>query len=77
MLATVNMKDMLTDEKLKAAFNMFDIDGSGEITIDEIIKVLGGGHDPEAVQEWKDIINNIDTDGNGEISFKEFKKMMI
>lgn len=32
----------VTDQKLKAAFNLFDIDGSGGITVEEIQYLLGG-----------------------------------
>jgi Ca2+-binding EF-hand superfamily protein len=32
---------MLTHEKLLAAFNLFDSDNSGSITIDELMKVFG------------------------------------
>ena len=37
MLATINIPNMLTKDKLKAAFQIFDPDGSGSITIDEIL----------------------------------------
>mmetsp|Transcript_917 Transcript_917/g.931 ORF Transcript_917/g.931 Transcript_917/m.931 type:complete len:150 (-) Transcript_917:78-527(-) len=76
MMATLNLKTLLTTEKLKAAFDMFDQDKSGSITIDEIMAVLGGNKRPEEIEEWKQIIRDIDADGNGEISFDEFSNMM-
>jgi len=39
----------LTNEKLQAAFNLFDIDQNGRITIEEIKSLLGGGGLPVAV----------------------------
>ena len=36
LLAIINIPDMLTTEKLRAAFQIFDDDGSGAITINEI-----------------------------------------
>ena len=73
MMATMDLSNLLTTEKLQAAFNMFDQDGSGSITIDEIIAVLGGNKTKREKLEWKKIIQDIDTDGNGEICFQEFE----
>ena len=39
----MNEKNVLTNEKLQAAFKMFDKDGSGLISADEIKEVLGFG----------------------------------
>ena len=41
---------MLTKEKLKAAFQIFDPDGSGQISIKEIVAIMGGGDSPEALE---------------------------
>ena len=41
VMATMNEKNMVTNDKLQAAFKMFDKDGSGTITADEIKDVLG------------------------------------
>lgn len=38
---------MLTREKLMAAFQIFDNDNSGAITVDEIVQILGGGDSEE------------------------------
>jgi calcium-dependent protein kinase len=62
----------LQDEKLKAAFAVYDKDGSGSISTDEIKEVLGvGGNISEEV--WTQIVNEIDENGDGEVSFDEFK----
>ena len=54
---------------------MFDKDGGGFISTDEVKEVLsfGGNLDEKVV---KKIIKKIDKDGDGEISFEEFIKMM-
>lgn len=41
VMATMSEKNMISNEKLRAAFNMFDKDGSGTISPDEIKDVLG------------------------------------
>ena len=43
VIASMNEKQLLTNEKLQAAFNMFDKDGSGMISATEIKQVLGFG----------------------------------
>ena len=54
---------------------MFDKDGSGRISAEEIKEVLGFGKNmsEEAVN---DIIKQVDANGDGEISFEEFASMM-
>ena len=41
LVATVNKKNLISDEKLTTAFKFFDKDGSGSISIDELKEVLG------------------------------------
>jgi len=54
---------------------MFDKDGNGLISSDEIKEVLGFGKtlSEEAVNE---IIKQVDENGDGQISFEEFVAMM-
>ena len=54
---------------------MFDKDGSGVISADEIREVLGfgGNLDNKAIEL---IIRQVDENGDGEISFEEFVQMM-
>lgn len=75
VIASMNEKQLLTNDKLEAAFKMFDKDGSGMISIEEIKQVLSFGKnlDDRAVE---DMIKQVDENGDGEISFDEFSKMM-
>ena len=75
LTATVDVKKLLTEENLKKAFEMFDKDNSGNISSEEIQKVLGLDN-VHSEQTWKKIVKEIDSDGDGEISFEEFKVMM-
>jgi calcium-dependent protein kinase len=43
VIAAMNEKQLLTSDKLQSAFKMFDKDGSGSISADEIKEVLGFG----------------------------------
>ena len=53
VIAAMNEKSLLTNEKLQSAFKMFDKDGSGLISAQEIKEVLGFGKtlSEEAVNE--------------------------
>jgi calcium-dependent protein kinase len=73
--ATVNRQDLLQEEKLRAAFSVYDKDGGGTISIDEIKAVLGMGKDISE-EVWNQIVKEVDENGDGEVDFEEFSIMM-
>lgn len=75
IVATTDKKRLLSNEKLEAAFNLFDKDGSGSISANEVKDVLGVGKNIDE-KVWNDIVMEVDANGDGEISFLEFKIMM-
>lgn len=74
--ATINLEDLLTDENLQLAFNSFDADNSGKLSMDEIRKVLGVDESESDNTLIQTILTEIDANGDGEISFDEFKDLM-
>ena len=72
--ATADYQKLCTEKNLKQAFEKFDLDGNGEITLDELRQILGGDEDDENL---KDLIKAVDKNGDGQINFEEFKDMMI
>ena len=76
VVATLNEKNLLSNNKLQTAFKMFDKDGGGTISVDEIKQVLSFGQnlDEEVVNQ---IIKQVDENGDGEISYDEFAQMML
>ena len=65
VMATMNEKDLISQQKLKAAFRLMDKDGSGAISPDEIKKALG-------IEDSQDetlsrLLREIDENGDGEI----------
>uniref|UniRef100_A0A7N0VAJ1 EF-hand domain-containing protein n=1 Tax=Kalanchoe fedtschenkoi TaxID=63787 RepID=A0A7N0VAJ1_KALFE len=75
----LNTKDVGSDEALQSlreAFSVFDIDGNGSITAEELHKVLRGLGEDCSVAECRKMISGVDVDGDGMISFDEFKIMM-
>lgn len=76
--ATIEQNIYLKEENLRTAFKMFDKDGSGKISIDELKMVLGAGIEGQTDDEkdWNEIIRQVDIDGDGEIDFEEFIAML-
>lgn len=54
LAASVDRKILLSDKKLRVAFNMLDKDGSEFISLNELKEVFGGDGLPDAA--WKEII---------------------
>lgn len=63
---------------LKEAFNVFDEDGDGVITVEELGMVLSslGFKQGKVLESCKEMIRKVDGDGDGNINFDEFKTMM-
>lgn len=64
-------------ENLKDAFSVYDIDGNGSISAEELYKVLRSLGDECSIAECKKMIGAVDSDGDGMINFEEFKVMMM
>ena len=73
---TLPKEQLFTDINLKNAFEMFDKDKNGTISVDEIIEVIGidKEFDKNAIEELK---KEVSYDGNKEIDFKHFKDFMF
>lgn len=74
--ATMDTKKVLSIENLKSAFKLFDVDGSGSISSDELKKVLGGAI-PSDDRVWSEIINEADQNGDGVIDLQEFQDIVL
>ena len=73
--AAIDKKKLLTEEKLKAAFSLFDRNGDGDIEAKELKEVIGDDSNIDN-NVWFQMIKEVDLDGNGVIDFEEFKDMM-
>eukprot|EP00930_Biecheleria_cincta_P083656 TRINITY_DN73188_c0_g1_i1.p1 TRINITY_DN73188_c0_g1~~TRINITY_DN73188_c0_g1_i1.p1 ORF type:complete len:813 (+),score=132.77 TRINITY_DN73188_c0_g1_i1:142-2580(+) len=78
--------------KLRAVFDIFDLDGSGTISVDELRQVLThGGANSTRVQQStcglldvlpdgktvEDVMRDVDADGTGQIEFAEFERYLL
>mmetsp|Transcript_15499 Transcript_15499/g.11279 ORF Transcript_15499/g.11279 Transcript_15499/m.11279 type:complete len:107 (+) Transcript_15499:767-1087(+) len=68
VIANVSSKDIMTDDKLRSAFNMLDRDGNGRITKEDLAEVFKGSS--EIGQEvLEEMMAEADDEGRGEITF--------
>mmetsp|Transcript_17681 Transcript_17681/g.20432 ORF Transcript_17681/g.20432 Transcript_17681/m.20432 type:complete len:234 (-) Transcript_17681:23-724(-) len=76
VVSTIDKTKLLSEAKMRAAFSLFDKDGGGTITPDEIKETLGIKGKKIDDNIWDEIVKEVDDDGNAEISYIEFKEMM-
>ncbi|KAI6694132.1 hypothetical protein NL676_021842 [Syzygium grande] len=67
------------EAELKEAFDVFDRDRDGVITVEELRLVLSslGMREGKRTEECEEMIRKVDVDGDGRINFDEFKRMMM
>ncbi|KAJ8765432.1 hypothetical protein K2173_013190 [Erythroxylum novogranatense] len=63
-------------EEFREAFCLFDKDGDGCITVDELATVIRSLDQNPTEEELHDMISEVDADGNGTIEFLEFLDLM-
>lgn len=68
----------MRDDYLKTAFDMFDKDGSGKISVDELKQILQGEDINNLVTSdvLEGYLKEVDSNGDGELDFAEFQEMM-
>ncbi|KAJ1686124.1 hypothetical protein LUZ63_017514 [Rhynchospora breviuscula] len=65
------------EEDIMEAFKVFDQNGDGFITVEELRSVLISlGLKGRTLEDCKQMISKVDKDGDGMVNFKEFKQMM-
>jgi len=64
------------EDDIAKSFRMFDIDGDGLITEEELQTTMSNLGEPMNEMEVKAMIAEADLDGDGKINFKEFQILM-
>lgn len=72
---SIDKSSVISEEKLEAAFKLFDKNGIGYISASEIKEVLGR-NSKRGDDYWNNIINEVDEVGKGQISLEQFKHLM-
>jgi calcium-dependent protein kinase len=78
LAATMEKAIYLKEEKLFNAFRMFDADGSGKISAEELKATLGSDEKFKNLDKsyWENMIKEADKNNDGEIDYNEFLEMM-
>ena len=63
-------------EDIAKSFKVFDRDGDGLITEDELQITMNNLGDPMNEVKVKEMIADADLDGDGKINFREFQRLM-
>lgn len=71
------MQDSDSEEEIKEAFRVFDKDGNGSISREELRQVMTSLGMKLTAEEEDEMICEADMNGDGEIDYDEFKKMML
>ena len=78
LASALDAKQYLQEDLCWSAFQVFDRDGNGRISISELSKVLVSENVQKAMGSdvAKEAMDQVDTNGDGEIDFREFMAMM-
>ena len=76
LTASLSKSRHLSQENLETTFSLFDKDGSGKISAEELRGMLEGSA-AAGDQQWKKVIGEVDRNGDGEIDMKEFKALVL
>ena len=75
LASCIERQKQISLDNLEIAFNMFDIDRSGTITINEIKMILNDGENQDDAI-YQEILNEADSNGDGVIDLREFLSLM-
>ncbi|KAG8093559.1 hypothetical protein GUJ93_ZPchr0012g19479 [Zizania palustris] len=78
VLEEIIAADAADEGELKDTFAVFDADGDGRISAEELRAVLASlGDESCSVDDCRRMIGGVDTDGDGFVCFDEFARMMM
>ena len=76
VMANIDLKKVVNENRLMQIFTLVDKDGSGTISKEELVQFFNIGNDPESQKFIQNMVDEADKNGDGEISFQEFLDVM-
>jgi|JI6StandDraft_1071083.scaffolds.fasta_scaffold00423_19 calcium-dependent protein kinase len=74
LAATLHSSVYKSNNRMEMAFNLFDVEKRGSISLANIKKVIKDVNISEA--EWNAIVEELDKEGKGQLTFEAFVRMM-
>ena len=71
-----NMQDIGEDVELSQGFKVFDVDGDGQISIEDLKAFMESIGEQFTEEELQDIMAEIDPIGDGLVNFQEFSRLI-
>jgi len=72
--ASLDQAKHLSQKNLRAAFALFDTDGNGKISCEELKTMMMEG---KGEKGWKEVVREVDQNGDGEIDLREFEQLVM
>lgn len=71
-----SLQNRSSDDILRAAFEVFDTDSSGQISVGELRNLITKLGENLSEEEYAEMMRGVDVDGSGSIDFLEFKAVL-
>jgi calmodulin len=77
ILMVDKMKNVDTEQEVRDAFRVFDVNGNGFLSADELRHVATNLGEKLTEEEANEMIRSANVDGNGQINYEDFVNLMI
>ena len=71
-----NMQDIDEDKVVSTGFSVFDVDGDGQISLDDLRTVMQSLGEQLTDDQLAEIIKEIDTNRDDSINYEEFEALV-
>ncbi|CAK84907.1 unnamed protein product (macronuclear) [Paramecium tetraurelia] len=75
VIAFAKKEQIMAQNKLEKAFKLFDKDGNGQISKQELQDIMGGVQLSD--NQWSSVFGELDLNGDGVVTLQEFTEMLI